>query len=85
MIGVSISGILVGVGFEKIYERHPEYLSIGLLRGIGVFMLALLFSVYLHEIVHAIAFNLQLGFWGIVIPKLSPICNEKEYNNLRKK
>lgn len=115
VIGVSISGILVGVGFEKIYERHPEYLSIGLLSGIGVFMLALLFSVYLHEIIHAIAFklqgvdvrmmylfpvcvvneagqckvsiafNLQLGFGGIVIPKLSPICNEKEYNNLRKK
>lgn len=112
---ISILGILIGVGFAKIQESHPEYLSIGLIKGIIVFWFAQLFSVYLHEIVHAIvfrlqgldirmiylfpicvvkeagrykmsiAFNLQLGFGGIVIPKLFPISNEKEYNSLRKK
>lgn len=112
---ISILGILIGVGFAKIQENHPEYLSIGLIRGIIVFGFAQLLSMYLHEMVHAIvfilqgidirimylfpicvvnedgqykisvAFNLQVGFGGIVIPKLSSICNEKEYNALRKK
>lgn len=115
VICISILGILIGVGIEKIYEEHPEYFSIGLIKGIVVFGVALLFSVCLHEIVHAVVFKLQdidirmmyvfpvcmvkedgrykvfflfnsqIGFGGVVIPKISSICDEKEYNSLRKK
>ena len=112
---ISLFGIFIGIGFAKIQEHHPEYLSIGLLKGFLVFGFAQFISVYLHEFIHAIvfrlqgidirimyvfpfclikdngrykisiSFNLQLGFGGIVIPTIFPICNEKEYNNLQKK
>lgn len=56
---ISICGIAIGIGFAKIQESHPEYLSAGLIKGIIIFLFAQLFSVYLHEIIHVITYKLQ--------------------------
>ena len=112
---ISVMGIIIGVGFAKIQELHLEYLSIGIVKGIIVFGVALWLSMCLHEITHAVAYrlqgiairliylfpvclikearrykisvalNLQLGFGGIVIPQISSVLDEKEYNTLREK
>ena len=112
---ISLCGIALGIGFARIQESHPEYLSAGLIKGLIIFVLTQLITMYLHEIVHVIAyklqgidirmlylfplcivkeesrlklyitFNLQIGFGGIVIPKLPVISNDEEYNSFRNK
>ena len=42
---ISIFGISIGVGVAKLQEVHPEYLSIGLIKGVVVFLFALFISV----------------------------------------
>lgn len=78
---ISICGIAIGIGFAKIQESHPEYLSAGLIKGIIIFLFAQLFSVYLHEIIHVITYKLQ----GINIRMLYlfPLCIVKEENKFK--
>jgi hypothetical protein len=78
---ISACGIVIGMGFDKIRDTHPEYLSAGIPKGIVIFILAQLITVYLHEMVHAIAYKLQ----GIHIRMLYlfPLCIVKEEGKLK--
>lgn len=109
----SVLGIIIGESIAKIQENHPEYLAVGWVKGIVIFFVAQLISMYLHEIIHVIAyklqgidirilylfpvcivkeeshikfylaFNLEIGLGGIVIPELPIINNDTEYNSFR--
>lgn len=73
---ISIFGISIGVGVAKLQEVHPEYLSIGLIKGVVVFLFALFISVGMHEATHAIIFKLQSV--GVRMIYQFPICIVKE-------
>ena len=59
VVFLSVIGILLGMVLVTIEQKHPEYLSAGIFKGIIIFFMALLVTVCFHELAHAIAFKLQ--------------------------
>ena len=53
---LSVIGILLGMVLVTIEQKHPEYLSAGIFKGIIIFFMALLVTVCVHELAHAIVF-----------------------------
>jgi hypothetical protein len=81
VIAISSVGVLLGIALAKIEEKYPEYLAAGLWKGIIIFFIALLITVYVHELSHAIALKIQ----GIDIRMiyLFPICFVREKEGLK--
>lgn len=52
-------GIPLGAAIVTIEKNNPEYLSAGFLKGSLIFLIALIFTIIVHEIVHAIVFIVQ--------------------------
>ena len=74
-------GILLGMVLVTIEQKHPEYLSAGIFKGIIIFFMALLVTVCFHELAHAIAFKLQKI--DIRMIAIFPICLIREKEGLK--
>ena len=51
VVFLSVIGILLGMVLVTIEQKHPEYLSAGIFKGIIIFFMALLVTVCVHELV----------------------------------
>lgn len=59
IVVLSMIGILLGMILVNIEENNPEYLSAGLFKATVIFFVALLITVFFHEMAHIAAFKLQ--------------------------
>ena len=50
VVFLSVIGILLGMVLVTIEQKHPEYLSAGIFKGIIIFFMALLVTVCVHEL-----------------------------------
>ena len=81
VVFISVIGILLGMVLVTIEQKHPEYLSAGIFKGIIIFFMALLVTVCFHELAHAIAFKLQRI--DIRMIAIFPICLIREKEGLK--
>ena len=81
VVFLSVIGILLGMVLVTIEQKHPEYLSAGIFKGIIIFFMALLVTVCVHELAHAIAFKLQRI--DIRMIAIFPICLIREKEGLK--
>lgn len=81
VVFISVIGILLGMVLVTIEQKHPEYLSAGIFKGIIIFFMALLVTVCVHELAHAIAFKLQRI--DIRMIAIFPICLIREKESLK--
>lgn len=81
VVFISVIGILLGMVLVTIEQKHPEYLSAGIFKGIIIFFMALLVTVCVHELAHAIAFKLQKI--DIRMIAIFPICLIREKEGLK--
>lgn len=81
VVFISVIGILLGMVLVTIEQKHPEYLSAGIFKGIIIFFMALLVTVCFHELAHAIAFKLQKI--DIRMIAIFPICLIREKEGLK--
>lgn len=81
IISLSAIGILLGMALLVIEEKYPEYLSAGIFKGMIIFFIALLITVFFHELAHAIAFKAQKI--DIRMIYIFPICFVREKEGLK--
>lgn len=81
VILISASAACVGVLASIIKEKHPDYFTLNVFEMILVFLVAILVSTWLHELVHMLAF--KGNGLGIRMFYVFPILFVREKNNIR--
>ena len=63
VVFISVIGILLGMVLVTIEQKHPEYLSAGIFKGIIIFFMALLVTVCFHELRFKVSYSCKYGDW----------------------